>query len=107
MRKRRSARERERLFNLHGRRCYICEVEIQPGEAFELEHVVAWELTRDESDDNVRPAHIACHKPKSARDICAIRKADRVRQKYLGLWPKSPRPLRSRGFQKRDTVRIT
>lgn len=89
-RKRRSARERERLFNLHGQRCYICGEPIKTGEAFDLEHIVAWELTRDDSDDNVKPAHKACHKEKTAVDICAIRKADRIRQKHLGLHkPKS------------------
>jgi hypothetical protein len=50
----------------------------------------------------VRPAHGHCHKVKSATDIKGIRKADRARQKFLGLWPKSRRPLRSRNsFERR------
>jgi hypothetical protein len=64
---------------------------------------VPWELTRDESDGNCKPAHTACHKAKTVTDVQGIRKADRIRRKHLGLWPKSPRPLRSRGFQKRAT----
>lgn len=96
-RKRRPARERERLFNAHDKTCYLCGQVIKPGEAWELEHVIPWELTRDESDDNVRPAHVACHKIKTVEDVRGIRKADRIRQKHLGLWPKSKRPLRSRG----------
>ena len=102
MRKHRSARERERLFLLHGKRCYLCEQPIVTGEAFDLEHIVPWELTRDESDGNVKPAHVRCHKMKTAKDIYAIRKADRQRQKHEGTWPKSRRPLRSRNsFERR------
>lgn len=84
-RKRRSSRERERLLNLHDRRCYLCGQPIETGEAWELEHVVAWELTRDDSDENVRPCHSRCHKPKTAEDIRIIRKADRQRWKHLGI----------------------
>jgi 5-methylcytosine-specific restriction protein A len=97
-RKHRSARERERLFLLHGGRCHLCGEKIRPPAAWELEHVIAWELTRDESDENVKPAHVACHKPKTADDIRGIRKADRQRQKHNGAWPKSRRPLRSERF---------
>lgn len=71
------------------------------GEKWELEHVVPWELTRDDSDENVRPAHVSCHKRKTASDVRGIRKADRIRAKHIGAWPKSPRPLKGRGFQKR------
>jgi 5-methylcytosine-specific restriction endonuclease McrA len=100
MRKHRSARERERLFLLHDKRCHLCSQPIQPGDAWQLEHVVPWELTRDEGDDNVRPAHTGCHKVKTAADIRGIRKTDRQRQKHNGSWPKSRRPMRGRGFQK-------
>lgn len=104
MRKRRSARERERLFRLHGGRCHLCGQPIVPGEAFDLEHVIPYELTRDESDENVKPAHVHCHRGpggKTADDIRGIRKADRARQKHQGLWPPPLRKLQSRGFQKR------
>lgn len=98
-RKRRSARERERLFLLHGGRCYLCGVKIKAGEAWELEHRIPWELTRDESDENVLPAHVGCHKVKSVDDIRGIRKADRQRLKHTGCWPKSRARIPSRGFQ--------
>lgn len=100
-RKRFSARERMRLFELHGRECHICGQEIQVGEAWDLEHVVPWEFTRDDSDENVKPAHTFCHKQKTASDIKEIRKSDRVRAKHLGAWPKSKRPIPSRPFSKR------
>lgn len=97
-----SRTERVRLFDLHGGRCHICSGKVQVGEAWDLEHIVPWELTRDDSDDNVKPAHKHCHKAKTADDVAAIRKADRVRAKFIGAWPKSRTPIKSRGFQKRN-----
>lgn len=91
--------ERVRLFDLHGGRCHICDQKIQVGEAWDLEHIVPWILTRDDSDDNVKPAHKSCHKEKTAVDIDAIRKADRIRAKHLGAWPQSKAKIPSRGFQ--------
>jgi 5-methylcytosine-specific restriction endonuclease McrA len=96
-----SRTERVRIFDLHSGRCHICEQKIKVGEPYDLEHVVPWELTRDDSDENVKPAHKGCHKIKTADDIAGIRKADRIRAKFIGAWPKSPTPLKSRGFPKR------
>jgi 5-methylcytosine-specific restriction protein A len=96
-----SRKERVRLFDLHGGACHLCQQKIKVGEAWDLEHIVPWELTRDDSDDNVKPAHKSCHKVKTADDVAAIRKADRIRAKHLGAWPKSKAKLQSRGFPKR------
>lgn len=99
-RKRFSARERTRLFALHKGKCHLCKQPIQVGEKWDLEHVIAWALTRDDSDDNVKPAHVRCHKPKTARDVAAISKADRIHAKHIGAWPKSKARIPSRGFQR-------
>lgn len=99
-RKRFSMRERVRLFELHRGVCHLCAQKIQVGETWELEHIVPWELTRDDSDDNVKPAHAKCHKVKTADDIAAIRKADRIRAKHIGAYPKSRARIQSRGFPK-------
>ena len=103
-RKRRGGLERARLFNLHGGKCHLCGNKINVGEGWELEHVIAWELTRDESDENVKPAHVACHKIKTADDVRGIRKADRIKAKHIGAWPKATGNgrIQSRGFSKRD-----
>lgn len=95
-----SRTERVRIFDLNRGLCHLCQCKIQAGEAWDLEHLVPWALTRDDSDDNVKPAHKSCHKEKTADDTAAIRKADRVRAKHIGAWPKSKAPLRSRGFAK-------
>ena len=99
-RKSRSRKERVRLFDLHGGTCHLCGEKIQVGEKWDLEHIVPWELTRDDSDDNVKPAHKHCHKEKTAKDVGEMSKADRIRAKHIGAWPKPKRRLQSRGFAK-------
>ncbi|MDX1222741.1 HNH endonuclease [Sinorhizobium medicae] len=93
-----SRTERVRLFDLHGGKCHLCGEKIKVGDAWDLEHLVPWELTRDDSDDNVKPAHKSCHKEKTADDVAAIRKADRIRAKHIGAWPQSKTKIKSRGF---------
>lgn len=96
-----SRKDRVRLFDLHGGKCHLCDQKIKVGDAWDLEHIVPWEMTRDDSDDNVKPAHKSCHKIKTADDVAAIRKADRVKAKHMGAWPKSKAKIPSRGFPKR------
>ena len=91
-----SRKERVRLFELHGGKCHLCDEKISVGQPWDLEHLVAWELTRDDSDDNVKPAHKSCHKAKTAVDVAAIRKADRNHAKHIGV------KVKGRGFQKPD-----
>ncbi len=101
-----SQRERVRLFTLYGGQCYLCETPIKVGDAWEIEHVIAWALTRDDSDDNLRLAHVHCHKIKTAENVRDIRKMDRIFAKNIGAWPK-PRGnsrIPSRPFQKRETI---
>ena len=95
MRKSFSPKERLRLFDLHGGVCWLCDVVIdQKREAWEVEHTLALALGGDNSDDNLRPAHVRCHKAKTAADVGKTAKANRQRNKYLGArtsrWPKSP-----------------
>lgn len=99
-----SRTERVRLFDLHKGECHICGQNIKVGEAYDLEHIVPWCLTRDDSDQNVKPAHKSCHKIKTADDIGGISKADRVRAKFIGAWPKSKATIRSGGFRKTRDV---
>ena len=84
-----SRKERVRLFELNKGECYLCKGKIQVGDAWQIEHIVPWELTRDDSDDNLRLAHIACHKVKTADDVRAIRKADRIKAKHIGAGSQS------------------
>lgn len=97
-----SRKDRERILDASGHRCHICKGRITRGQAWEIEHVIPWALTRDDSDENLRPAHKKCHAIKTHRhDRPAISKAERMRAKHLGTWPKPAgnHRLQSRPFQ--------
>lgn len=92
-------KDRARIFAAAGGCCHICGGKISVGEAWEVEHVIPYALTQDDSDENLRPAHIKCHSKKThGEDRPRISKAERQRAKHLGTWPKSRSPLQSRGF---------
>ena len=98
-----SRKDRARIFALGKGCCHICGGKIGVGEAWEVEHIIPYALTQDNSDDNLRPAHVKCHSAKThGEDRPRISKAERMRAKHLGLWPKTKSPLKSRGFERRD-----
>ena len=84
-RKRWTALRRARLFDAHKGLCHICGLKIDAvREGFEVEHVIPLALGGDDDEGNCRPAHVACHKDKTADDKAQIAKANRVRAKHLG-----------------------
>lgn len=85
-RKRFTDKDRTRIFAANNGSCHICNEKIDGvREPWEIEHVIAWELTRDDSDENLRPAHIACHKQKTHhQDRPAINEAKRRSAKHTG-----------------------
>ena len=65
-RRRFNDKDRARIFAANGGDCHLCGGKLDGGrEPWEIEPVIAWELTRDDSDKNLRPAHISCHKTKT------------------------------------------
>ena len=94
-----SRKDRARIFAANNGACHLCSGKIAVGEAWEVEHVIPYALTQDDSDENLRPAHVKCHKKKTHQeDRPRISKAERQRAKHLGTWPPSKAPLKSRGF---------
>ena len=102
-RRRFTDKDRARIFANNNGCCHLCGQKIDGvREAWEIEHVIAWELTRDDSDGNLKPAHLACHKDKTHKqDRPAINKAKRREAKHQGVKrpagkiasrPKEPRP---------------
>lgn len=81
-----SAKERAHLFQLHGGICHICKGKIQVGEAWEVEHVIPWEISRDDSDKNRKPAHEKCHReqktPKDRKDIAKVKRQEAKHRGY-------------------------
>ena len=79
--------QRAELFLEHGGVCYLCGCIINAGrgEAWEVEHVEAREISGRDDWANLRPAHVDCHKVKTKQDKAIIAKCNRVRNKHLGI----------------------
>jgi 5-methylcytosine-specific restriction endonuclease McrA len=85
-----SRSERVRLFELHKGICHICEHKIDGvREKWEVEHVIPFEMTRDNSNENCKPAHVICHKGKTKQDVKDIAKCKRREAAHIGAKPKS------------------
>jgi len=96
-----SKKDRARLFTLCAGECYLCSGKIDgTKEAWEIEHRIPWALTQDDSDSNLRLAHIKCHRVKTVDDRQRISKAERQHLKHIGAWVKSKAKIPSRPFPK-------
>lgn len=84
-----SKKQRLSVFVKHEGQCYLCGLMIRPGESWEVEHILPVGLGGDNTEENLRPAHSKCHKPKTAQDVVKMRKADRVRAKHFGAKKKT------------------
>lgn len=92
-------RVRLRVFERYGGKCYLSGRKIMPGDRWEIEHVKALIMGGENRESNLAPALAAPHREKTNRDLADKSKADRVRKKHLGIWPKSKAKIRSAGFQ--------
>lgn len=81
--------QRAELFLEHGGICHICKCRIhaERGERWEVEHVEAREISGRDDWGNLRPAHVKCHKVKTAEDKRVIAKCNRIRNRHLGIRP--------------------
>jgi len=112
-----SKARRVRIFVKEDGRCYLCRDKIKIGQLFEVEHVIPWALSFDDSDDNLKVAHTVCHRTlKTGDDVKRIAKSKRQagetgqwarRQNRTAPliqsrneWPKGQK-LQSRGFAKK------
>lgn len=76
--------------------CHICTTRIRDGEPWEAEHVTALTLGGADTDDNLRPAHVRCHKAKTADD----KRADAKRNRIIARGYAGKDKPRGRGFRK-------
>ena len=90
---------RLRIFEREGGRCYLTGQLIRAGDVWELEHVKPLSMGGEHRESNLRPALASAHREKTASEAGERAKADRIRAKHLGIFPKSKRPLKSRGFE--------
>ena len=89
---------RLRVFARYGGRCYLSGRVIRPGDRWEIEHVIALANGGQHRESNMAPALVDAHKEKTKADASIRAKINRVRAKHLGIYPRTKRPLRSRGF---------
>lgn len=81
--------------------CDSCKLKIM-GRA-EYDHVIPCALGGEATLENCECLCRKCHALKtSGGDIPRISKAKRTHAKRIGAWPKPSRPIRSRGFSKRE-----
>lgn len=87
--------------------CYLCGLKIGLGEAYDIEHVIPWALSFDDSDENLKLAHKGtCHSLKTKTDVKSIAKAKRMAGEHgqqARRKKENYRPMPSRGFDKTVT----
>ena len=91
-------KQRQNAHDLHGGICCICNFPIAPGEPFIDEHEIPLALGGSNDAGNRGIAHIQCARVKTRKDRDMIAKADRMRQKHLGIKNPNRRKIQSRGF---------
>lgn len=98
-------RVRERIFT-RDNTCHLCNCEIQTGQKWDLDHVVALINGGENREKNLRPAHRKCHVEKTAIDLAEKAKVAVIRKKHLGItrpkqtiksapFPKSEKPKKA------------
>lgn len=95
-------KQRAEIFERAGGVCHICDGKIGVTEAWDVEHIRPLSMGGDNEPDNLAPAHVKCHRVKTAGEAGPRAKADRLRAKHQGTYPppKGNARLPSRGFQK-------
>lgn len=98
-----SKARRARIWERDGGLCYLCGVKVALGEAWDVEHRIAWGLSFDDSDGNLAVAHKAgCHAAKTKDDVRRIAKAKRQGGEtgQAARRAKNGSQLKGRGFEK-------
>ena len=92
----------DRLFLKQMGRCALSGRKIMAGETPHADHITPLKDGGENREGNLQLVLASAHREKTADENTARAKERRIRLKHAGLWPKSSRPLRSRGFSKRN-----
>lgn len=90
----------DRLFLRQAGRCALSGRRIGAGESVHADHIVPLKDGGENRETNLQLVLAEIHREKTADENAARAKERRIRLKHAGLWPKTSRPLRSRGFPK-------
>lgn len=91
---------KDRIFLRQNGRCALSGQKIRPGDGTHLDHVLALKDGGENREDNLQLVLEEPHREKTKKENAARAKEKRMRLKHAGLWPKSKRPLKGRGFPK-------
>lgn len=91
----------DRLFLRQGGICALSGRKIRPGEVTHADHIKPLKDGGENREANLQLVLADAHREKTADENSIRAKERRIRLKHAGLWPKSSRPLKSRGFPRR------
>jgi 5-methylcytosine-specific restriction enzyme A len=84
---------RLRVFDRCGGKCHITGAKIQPGDKWDLDHVIRLEDGGANAESNLAPALAKPHREKTAAETKLGKKADRQRAKHIGAKPETKNPI--------------
>ena len=79
-------------------RCALTGRKLRPGDAYEFDHIISLIMGGAHAEANLQLVSRGAHKEKTREDVAIKSKVARVRAKFLGVYPKTKHPLKSRGF---------
>lgn len=88
-----TAAQRLKIFLANDGRCHLCTRKIAQGDDWIVEHPKARGLQGSDHIQDMKPAHVDCHKPKTAAEIAIMRKADRMGKAHLGIKRRKGKPI--------------
>jgi 5-methylcytosine-specific restriction enzyme A len=96
----------DRLFLKQMGRCAISGRKFAAKEIAHTDHIVPLKDGGQNREKNMQLIAVEAHREKTRAENSARAKERRQRLKHAGLWPKSARPIQSRGFPKRSPTLI-
>lgn len=84
---------RDRVFERHKKRCYKCTRDLRPGDAFEIDHVIAIINGGENRERNLAPICDWCHDEKTKADVAEKSRVYQKRSKNNGTKSKSKTPV--------------
>lgn len=94
MRRRIGTKERLAIFLGAGGICHICGLRIEAGQGFDVEHIIPLAQGGDDHGANLQPAHVKCHRAKTAKDAGDTSRAKRREARHIGARKsKTPMPF--------------
>jgi 5-methylcytosine-specific restriction endonuclease McrA len=73
------------VFEAHEGRCHISGTKIMPGMQWHCDHVIPLIEGGENRESNLAPALVQHHKCKTTSEVARKAKANRLRQKHLGI----------------------